>query len=49
MNVHDARSEGGLLGVNLNAANNWPFAQGDPDLFWISFASPRHTTRTVAD
>ena len=42
-------SLGGLAGVIFNARNNYATVQGDPDLFWLSYGSPRWSTRTVAD
>ena len=43
------RSAGGLKGVNLVEQNDFPTLTGDPDLRWYSYASPRKTTKTVAD
>jgi prepilin-type processing-associated H-X9-DG protein len=43
------RTLGGLAGVIFNAQNNFATAQGDPDLFWLSYGSPRWSTRTAAD
>ena len=40
---------GGLAGVSYNARNNYATVRGDPDLFWLSFSTPRWSTRTVAD
>jgi prepilin-type N-terminal cleavage/methylation domain-containing protein/prepilin-type processing-associated H-X9-DG protein len=37
-----------LKGVTYNAANNFGTAAGDPDVYWYSAVSPRHTTMTVA-
>lgn len=47
--MNKVRSRGGLTGVNFVAANNYACLQGDPDLRWYSYSSPRHTTRTAAD
>jgi prepilin-type N-terminal cleavage/methylation domain-containing protein/prepilin-type processing-associated H-X9-DG protein len=44
-----ARKSGGLAGVNFNAQNNFATVVGDPDLRWYSYASPRNSSRTVAD
>jgi prepilin-type processing-associated H-X9-DG protein len=38
----------GLAGVSYNARNNFGTVTGDPDLFWLSYNSPRWSTRTVA-
>ena len=43
------RSLSGLAGVSINAQNNFTTVQGDPDLFWLSYGSPRWSTRTVAN
>lgn len=43
------RATGGLNGVSYNAANNFATVRGDPDLYWYSFVTPRHTERTVAN
>jgi prepilin-type processing-associated H-X9-DG protein len=42
------RSRGGLLGVIGNAQNMFTTTAGDPDIYWLSYGSPRRTTRTVA-
>lgn len=47
--MNKPRNKMGLLGVNFSAANNWTFALGDPDLLWLSYSSPRHTTRTAGN
>ena len=47
--MNRASSLGGLAGVSFNARNNFSTVQGDPDLFWLSYGSPRWSTRTVAD
>jgi prepilin-type processing-associated H-X9-DG protein len=44
-----SRAAKGLNGVNFVAENNFPTAAGDPDLYWLSFHSPRFTERTVAN
>jgi prepilin-type N-terminal cleavage/methylation domain-containing protein/prepilin-type processing-associated H-X9-DG protein len=43
------RKNNGLDGVSYTAQNNFATVRGDPDLRWYSYASPRNTTRTVAD
>jgi prepilin-type processing-associated H-X9-DG protein len=43
------RSLSGLAGVSFNAQNNYATVQGDPDLFWLSYGSPRWSTRTAAE
>jgi prepilin-type processing-associated H-X9-DG protein len=40
---------GGLAGVIYSSQNNFATVRGDPDLFWLSFGTPRWSTRTVAD
>jgi prepilin-type processing-associated H-X9-DG protein len=47
--MNKPRNQGGLLGVSFVAQNNYSTVKGDPDLYWLSFATPRWTTRTVAD
>jgi len=47
--MNKPRSQGGLLGVNYNAENNFTTALRDPDLYWYSFATPRVSIKTVAD
>lgn len=47
--MNKPRNQLGLLGVNFSAQNNFPTTLGDPDILWLSFTSPRHTPRTVAD
>ena len=39
----------GLTGVSFSAQNNFATVQGDPDLFWLSYGSPRWSTRTAAN
>ena len=39
----------GLADVSFTAQNNFAVVLGDPDLFWLSYGSPRWSTRTVAD
>jgi prepilin-type N-terminal cleavage/methylation domain-containing protein/prepilin-type processing-associated H-X9-DG protein len=43
------RSLGGMAGVGFNAMNNFATVPGDPDLFWLSYSSPRWSARTVAN
>jgi len=38
---------GRLKGVTYNARNNFGSTSGDPDIFWLSYHSPRNTQRTV--
>jgi type II secretory pathway pseudopilin PulG len=47
--MNKPRQQGGLSGVILTAFNNFQAPQGDPDLYWYSYATPRKTTSTVAD
>jgi prepilin-type N-terminal cleavage/methylation domain-containing protein/prepilin-type processing-associated H-X9-DG protein len=37
----------GLNGVNFVAENNFATTVGDPDVYWLSYCSPRKTERTV--
>lgn len=39
----------GGVGVVFSFANMCGTTNGDPDLYWLSYATPRNTTRTVAD
>lgn len=43
------RPRGGLEGVNYVAANNFSCVNGDPDVAWYSYVSPRKTAKTVVD
>ena len=47
--MNKPRSQGGLAGINFNAQNNYSTVVGDPDLLWLSYGSPRWSTRTAAD
>ena len=47
--MNKPRSEHGMLGVDFNIFNLFPTVIGDPDLYWLSFGTPRLTTRTMAD
>jgi prepilin-type processing-associated H-X9-DG protein len=47
--MNKPRRLGGLAGVNYTALNNFLTVRGDPDLFWLSYGSPRWSSRTVAD
>jgi prepilin-type N-terminal cleavage/methylation domain-containing protein/prepilin-type processing-associated H-X9-DG protein len=41
------RAQGGVDGVNYQAFNGITSPQNDPDVRWYSYATPRHTERTV--
>jgi prepilin-type processing-associated H-X9-DG protein len=43
------RALGGAAGVSYGSYNNFATVRGDPDLFWLSFGTPRWSPRTVAD
>jgi prepilin-type processing-associated H-X9-DG protein len=47
--MNKPRRLSGLAGVAYTGMNNYAAVAGDPDLFWLSYGSPRRTTRTVAD
>jgi prepilin-type processing-associated H-X9-DG protein len=47
--MNKPRALGGMAGVGFNAMNNFTTVLGDPDLFWLSYSSPRWSTRTVAN
>ena len=47
--MNKPRRLSGLADVIFVAQNNFATVQGDPDLFWLSYGSPRRSTRTVAD
>jgi prepilin-type N-terminal cleavage/methylation domain-containing protein/prepilin-type processing-associated H-X9-DG protein len=43
------RTQGGLRGVRFVEQNNYTTQANDPDVRWLSYHSPRHTERTVAN
>jgi prepilin-type processing-associated H-X9-DG protein len=45
--MNKPRAQRGLMGVSYTAENNFGTPKGDPDIYWLSFASPRKATRTV--
>jgi prepilin-type N-terminal cleavage/methylation domain-containing protein/prepilin-type processing-associated H-X9-DG protein len=47
--MNKPRRLSGLAGVSFADYNNFATVQGDPDLLWLSYGSPRWSTRTVAD
>ena len=47
--MNKPRAQRGLFGVNYVAENNFGTVVGDPDLYWLSFSSPRKTQRTTAN
>jgi prepilin-type processing-associated H-X9-DG protein len=47
--MNKPRRLSGLADVIFVAQNNFATVQGDPDLFRLSYGSPRRSTRTVAD
>jgi prepilin-type processing-associated H-X9-DG protein len=42
-------NENGALGVGFSSLNNSATVRGDPDLFWLSFSTPRSSNKTVVD
>jgi prepilin-type processing-associated H-X9-DG protein len=47
--MNKPRSQSGLAGIGFSSYNNFAMVRGDPDLFWLSYGSPRWSTRTVAN
>jgi prepilin-type processing-associated H-X9-DG protein len=47
--MNKPRSQSGLAGIGFSSYNNYAMVRGDPDLFWLSYGSPRWSTRTVAE
>ena len=47
--LNKPRRLSGLADVSFTAMNNFGTVNGDPDLFWLSYNSPRWSARTVAN
>jgi len=45
--MNKPRRSGGLAGVTYVAQNNFATTPKDPDVYWYSYHSPRHTDKTV--
>jgi prepilin-type N-terminal cleavage/methylation domain-containing protein/prepilin-type processing-associated H-X9-DG protein len=45
--MNKPRSQGGLLGVGYASANSYSTVPGDPDVYWLSFGTPRNSSQVI--